>query len=143
MAGVGNLYKFESHCPGPKMRNQDPRGRRGQPLQEREPLPGAQDEESRKRPAWANSHKIGEPLPGAEDEESRLRPVANSSLVIHVLFGIHLFLQIFTFDEVSYLGVAMAIGSLLQLQKVTMNSAFVTFKMQNVELTTLLFDDSD
>ena len=30
------------------MRNQDPRGRRGQPLQEREPLPGAQDEESRR-----------------------------------------------------------------------------------------------
>ena len=37
---MGNLYKFESHCPGPKMRNQD-EGRRGQPLQDREPLPGA------------------------------------------------------------------------------------------------------
>ena len=29
------------------MRNQDPRGRRGQPLQDREPLPGAEDEELR------------------------------------------------------------------------------------------------
>ncbi len=47
------LDKIESHCPGPKMRNQDPRGRRGQPLQDREPLPGAEDEESRRRPAWA------------------------------------------------------------------------------------------
>merc|ERR1712016_348821 len=46
-AGVGNLYKIESHCPGPKRRNRDPRGRREQPLQNREPLPGAQDEESR------------------------------------------------------------------------------------------------
>ena len=45
-AGVGNLYKIESHCPGPKMRNQD-EGRRGQPLaiQNREPLPGAENEE--------------------------------------------------------------------------------------------------
>ena len=30
------------------MRNQDPRGRRGQPLQDREPLPGTEDEESRR-----------------------------------------------------------------------------------------------
>ena len=44
-----------SHCPRPKTRNQD-EGRRGQPLQDREPLPGAEDEESRpKRPAWATS----------------------------------------------------------------------------------------
>ena len=57
-ACVGNLYKIESHCLGPKMRNQDPRGRRGQPLQVREPLPGAQDEESRQRPAWATSTSL-------------------------------------------------------------------------------------
>ena len=25
LAGGGNLYKTESQCPGPKMRNQDPR----------------------------------------------------------------------------------------------------------------------
>ena len=31
--------------------NQDPRGRRGQPLQVREPLPGAEDEDSRQRMA--------------------------------------------------------------------------------------------
>ncbi len=40
------------------MRNQDPRGRRGQPLQDREPLPGAKDEESRRRPAGATSTRL-------------------------------------------------------------------------------------
>ena len=43
----------------PKKGTQDPSGRRGQPLQDREPLPGAQDEESRRKPAGANSHKVG------------------------------------------------------------------------------------
>ena len=35
----------------PKKWNQDPRGRRGQPLQDREPLTGAEDEDSRQRMA--------------------------------------------------------------------------------------------
>ena len=58
-ARVGPLYKFESHCPGPKKWTQDPRGRRGQPLQDREPLPGAEEEESRRKPAGQTPIRSG------------------------------------------------------------------------------------
>merc|ERR1712062_941802 len=44
--------------------------------------------------------------------------------VTQCLFAFHLFFQVFAFDEVGHLGVTMTISSLVQLQKVTMNSTF-------------------
>ena len=53
------------------MRNQDPRGRRGQPLQVREPLPGAQDqdEESRRMPAGAPTSPEHQDLANKNEEQ--------------------------------------------------------------------------
>ena len=69
------LKTIESWPPGAEDVESRPKvGRRGQPLQDREPMPGAEDVESRPKIGRRGQPlQDREPMPGAEDVESRTK----------------------------------------------------------------------